>query len=249
MDTTKLCKSSPRVSFPLRPPWSEICFDWQQVRVLQRSGWCIRNHQHNSGFSLIEVVIAISVLAVAILTLLGMFAPTMRSVDRILNYNDVAALTSQIDTVLQTDDFEFNTTNGSKISFAEVSNWANGGKVLYFWNTLGVDSSDALTPAEMMVSDAKGQIAINTLDGAVFVVVISQAYLGSAFDYTTDYDAAAGYVNEGYVPFTVSIYALDFERVNSFGNGQPAVNSSGLVSQTAVSQADLILSYTSARFR
>jgi len=56
---------------------------------------------NNKGFSLVEVVLAIGVLSLAIVSLLGLFGPIMSSVKNVVDHNLAATTVSKINTYIQ----------------------------------------------------------------------------------------------------------------------------------------------------
>lgn len=191
------------------------------------------------AFSLVEVVLAIGVLSVAIIALLGLFAPTMTSVKGVLDRNRATAVMTQVNAFLRTD-----ITQGPQLTdFDDVYEWASDGHVLYIWEfqedidkplEWKIERDEDLNPFENDFDDGG-------VEGNLYVVIISNASLD--FDYAIPVDDAA------YVPMKIAIYGVAPDFVLSqnfnveFDNEGISDNSDG------VSDANLLFSYTAVRNR
>lgn len=74
---------------------------------------------HTSGFSLIEVIIALGIFLVTVLALVGLLGPTLKSVDTVEKTDEIASIVNTINAFLQSSS-EIATTGTSK--FEEVYN-------------------------------------------------------------------------------------------------------------------------------
>lgn len=203
----------------------------------------------NVGFSLMEVILAIGVLSLAILALLGLFAPTMTSVKNVIDRNEATGIMTKVNAFLQTNDPNAGAGGRINVNFGNVVNWANAGHVLYAWNSQEIDAgTGALGPNQLQIAADTNLLSTDFRDGkiesSVFIIVLSRARFGN-FNYPY------GNANtEGYVPMTVSIYVVDTERV---ANGQvtAVVDQNGLNEDASngISEASLLISYTTAKVR
>ena len=65
------------------------------------TGHIKRTRDNKAGFTLVEVVLAIGILGVAVLALLGMFAPTMNNVKNVLDSDFAIAATGSINSYFE----------------------------------------------------------------------------------------------------------------------------------------------------
>lgn len=194
------------------------------------------------GFSLVEVVLAIGILSLAILSLLGLFGPTMTSVRNVIDKNEATGIMTKINTEIQSDGLQLIAFTRGLSMFDAVNIWATNGQVFYFWTEQDIQGNELQT-AEIQIGDNKNDIDIENINSSgVFVVVLSEANLA-------DYSYANN-SNEAYVPVQVSIYSVPVDRLlqDSF---RVSVNGNGLNSRASdgISDGDLLISYTTARLR
>jgi len=114
-------------------------------------------YARRSGFSLIEVILSIGILAIAIVALLGLIGPTLGSVGTVLNTNAGVSAIAKMNEILDTTPF-YNGTSGVS-QRASVYTWirnsnpagANGPAIFFFYNELETSSGN-VTP-QIAVSD------------------------------------------------------------------------------------------------
>jgi type II secretory pathway pseudopilin PulG len=82
------------------------------------------------GFSLIEVILSIGILAIAIVSLLGLIGPTLGAVRNVLDQNAGVTAVSQMNTILDTTPF-FNGTGISNGGSSATSSYSNA--TVYSW--------------------------------------------------------------------------------------------------------------------
>jgi type II secretory pathway pseudopilin PulG len=204
-----------RVSQPLSPHRSPAC--------IRRPG----------AFSLIEVVLAIGVLSLAVVAMLGLFAPTMNSVKQVVDGNKATALVGMI-----------NAQVNEKIAYNDIGDGLKGGAdaIMYFYAWERENASGGI---DIVMSDPgsskPGSTDVSTgssvaspkddkanLAGPAFVVTFERLELGAGnYDYTK-------YTDEAYIPFLVTIYQLDLDE----GFNKDHLN-----------EATRVISYPSAKLR
>ncbi|MDP0495629.1 MAG: hypothetical protein Q7Q73_05425 [Verrucomicrobiota bacterium JB024] len=187
------------------------------------------------AFSLIEVVLAIGVLSLAVVAMLGLFAPTMNSVKQVVDGNKATALVGMINAQVN-EKIDYNTIG------AGLSGGANSIMYFYAWerenpqggidivmsepggNTPGSTDTDGDGNAET-ASPIADQ---DNLAGPAFVVTFEQLELGAGnYNY-------AQYPNEAYIPFLVTIYQLDLNEGFNINH---------------LNEATRVISYPSAKLR
>ncbi|MGE9295444.1 MAG: hypothetical protein ACQKBV_04065 [Puniceicoccales bacterium] len=189
------------------------------------------------GFSLFEVVLAVGVLAVSILALLGLFAPTMSSVRDVVDSNEASGVRTRLNAALMSD--EIYSALGTSTSGTRFTDFAgrlstpdaNSPYLIYFWQT----RDNTNDPLELNYSTSKGDVSsdLSRSEGQAFIVALEQGMQSSGadkFDFTN-------VQNEGYFPILVSIYALPVgELVN--------INELSFVNET-----EPVFTYTTAKLR
>jgi len=211
--------------------------------------------RYRVGFSLMEVILAIGVLSLAILSLLGLFGPTMASVKNVMDRSAATGVMSQINAYLQTNAVTDASGDplplSEQVNFQNATQWARSGNVLYAWNRQVFDSATSLFgPVELRIAHDAAAVRADfensnvNIEGSVFVAVLSRASLGFAYPYDDN-------ELEGYVPVKVDIYVVDTDVVSdpqlftvvADGNGLNETASSG------ISEADRVIDYTIAKVR
>ncbi|MGJ3244011.1 MAG: hypothetical protein ACFE0O_13795 [Opitutales bacterium] len=136
-----------------------------------------------TGFTLIEVVLAIGIFTLAILTLLGLLAPTLQSVNDVINTSLAKGVISKVNTTLQTYDADGVPETGAnhQSPFEEVFNAVRGAQqsnqelAFYAYQLKNgqvevVDDASAVTAA--LAQAASGDTE-DTFDGPLFMILIS----------------------------------------------------------------------------
>jgi len=109
------------------------------------------------GFSLIEVILSIGILAIAVVALLGLIGPTLGSVKTVLDTNAGVSAINKMNAILDTTPFYNGSTAASQL--ASVYTWiknsnpssGNGPAIFFFYNELETSSGN-VTP-QIAVSD------------------------------------------------------------------------------------------------
>lgn len=216
---------------------------------VQRFGYAGR------GFSLMEVILAIGVLSVAIVSLLGLLGPLITSVEEVMQRNAAIGVITKVNTFFQASAATIEPIDqhsptitlppSEQATFSNVSQWARDGRVLYAWNKRQSTGPLALKIGHdvAVVRNDFHQDDIH-IEGSVFVVVLSRAGLDLNYPYSIN-------TTEGYVPVKISIYAVDTAVVTNTALFDPVVSSDGLDEQasTGISAANLLIAYTAAKVR
>lgn len=147
------------------------------------------------GFSLIEVVLAIGVLALAVTSLLMMFGPTMKSVREVISANEATAATNAINEYLQQQAYS---------NFNNVASWLDpdpsdgfSGQAFYVY------TSESSTITQTVVTDTASDItsALSAGELASGVLRVQLYELPSGFDYSQ-------LNQEAVLPMLVEIYTV-----------------------------------------
>ncbi|MBC2594315.1 prepilin-type N-terminal cleavage/methylation domain-containing protein [Ruficoccus amylovorans] len=139
------------------------------------------------GFSLIEVVLAIGVLSLAVVAMLGLFAPTMGSVKQVVDGNKATALVGLINSYVN-----------DQMTYDDVAGTRTSDIYRYAW-----EQEDTASGTVDLVMSATEPTPAQRADmlGSAFVVKLSKLDL-DGYDDPDD---------EAYVPFLVTIYQLDLD--------------------------------------
>ncbi|MEO0795054.1 MAG: hypothetical protein AAFX93_07830 [Verrucomicrobiota bacterium] len=146
------------------------------------------------GFSLSEVILAVGILSLSILSLLGLFGPTLNSVRDVVEVNEANGIRTTINSYIASHEiFQYAGPNSFDTLYPALA----AGEVLYAWNTR--ENGDPAEPLSIVVSDREPTSTnIQELEGNIFVVVLSESE-------TSDTRAVADLA--GY-PISVSIFAV-----------------------------------------
>lgn len=134
----------------------------------------MKSKNYRDGFSLIEVVIALGIVAVTLPLILGVFARLSSSTDRVRDLHDVETLLAALENYMETDD---STTD----RFSEVYSWivssrgnsGSPGKVLYVYRPASTSVSDRGVITPFIVSEAvPDQDDVNIIDGRLIAVEV-----------------------------------------------------------------------------
>lgn len=129
---------------------------------------------NRDGFSLIEVVIALGIVAVTLPLILGVFARLSSSTDRVRDLHDVETVLAAVKNYMETDDA---TTD----RFAEVYGWITSsrgssdspGKVLYVYRPATTSSSDIGEITPFVVSESvPDRDDVNIIEGRLIAVEV-----------------------------------------------------------------------------
>ncbi|MEM9227116.1 MAG: prepilin-type N-terminal cleavage/methylation domain-containing protein [Verrucomicrobiota bacterium] len=172
-----------------------------------------RDKHRQEGFSLVEVVLAIGIIAIAVVALLGLFGPTVGGVKQIVDSNRALSVADAVRQYINQD-----------LDFSDITTplGSDGEYLLYVWSEqedsgfTAANQDDTLI--EVFVSND-----INTADpdlgsyipdttrmqGPTYIAVLRQLQVaqdsaGSAQPFP--YNSAAA---QAYIPFLVSIYQVD----------------------------------------
>lgn len=180
--------------------------------------------QHYSdarGFSLVEVVLAIGVIALAVVALIGLFGPTMGSVKQVVDSNFATAAISRVNAFIQ-----------NELTYEEAFALIDDKVVVY-------KSFGSNTVAEMKLVRAAADYTVTEIDGTPLIVFFSEIPESSAsgsLEY--DYDKVA---EKAYIPLVVQIYELPG---GSFSN--PFLLN---LDSDEIENGNRIISYTTAKTR
>ena len=197
------------------------------IEYLNSSDLSDSNSSRFRGFSLIEVVLAIGVLALAVIVLIGIFTPTVHSIDGVLEQRDIDTVVGIVNNRIQNEMTwdEFTAAVGPESSLA------------YLWKRIPKeqDSVQSYAKPELVQTGFLGlenlaQLEQDSAHGQVLgmpiLVVLERTELN---DY--DYQLTA---KKGYIPARVNLYALNM----------------ALESPTASAQERMpLFSYTTAKTR
>jgi prepilin-type N-terminal cleavage/methylation domain-containing protein len=144
----------------------------------------VTHRRRARGFSLIEVILSIGILAIAIVALLGLLGPSLGAVKTVLDTNAAVSAVEKMNTVLDSTPF-FNGTNGPTSAFAKASvyTWiynsnSNNVSTFFFYNRLETSSGN-ITPV-MAVSDGVQLPGVSTTTSSnVSAQVVSFAQMQS----------------------------------------------------------------------
>lgn len=213
------------------------------------SSFSIRSGVNRQGFSLVEVVLAIGVLAVAITALLGLLGPTLMAVKNVVDTNKATASMGSIDSFIQ-DQTPFNTVYG----------WLDGADAIESLYVITVqDDLDSVNTRTVVLPEGELEASPDrqNIIGTSFLVNLSKSRLldGQVVAFPTDTNPTPPVYEYGanrgaalpadpndfalaYIPILVEIY-----RVNIAPSGplpDPEVDAN---------ENNLILTYTTAKNR
>lgn len=180
------------------------------------------NKQTHSGFSLIEVVLAIGIISVAVVALVALMAQTMPSVQDVVDSNRATNAIGKVNAFIQNEDFE------------DVYGWfgnASDTHRVYAYTTGGDPTGNDLLHLENQVTDQTGVYNgdINDIEGPVFVFVLQRS--GLLTDWGTSADELA------YMPIFVEVHAFD---------GRVDIST---IDDAIEDDTNLLFSYTTAKNR
>jgi prepilin-type N-terminal cleavage/methylation domain-containing protein len=212
------------------------------------SSFSIRPGDNRKGFSLVEVVLAIGVLAVAITALLGLLGPTLLAVKNVVDTNKATASMGTIDSFIQ-DQTPFNTVYG----------WLDGNDAIksVFVFTVQDDLDSVNTRTVVWDPDTGAFADRQNIIGTSFLVNLSKSRLldGQVVAFPTDtvpdppdyeYGANRGAALPAdpnnfalaYIPILVEIYRVNVAPVGPLPDPDVDAN-----------ENNLILTYTTAKNR
>lgn len=174
------------------------------------------------GFSLVEVVLAVGVIALAVVALIGLFGPTMGSVKQVVDSNFATAAISRVNAYIQ-----------NELTYDEALELIDNKVVVY-------KSTDGTPPVtEVKLAASQSDYDPTTVDGTPLIVFFSEipeSNDSNALKY--DYSKAG---EKGYVPLVVQIYELPG---GSFSNPFTLK-----LSDPVIKNGNRIISYTTAKNR
>jgi hypothetical protein len=156
-----------------------------------------------SGFSLIEVILSVGILAIAIVSLLGLIGPTLGAVKTVIDTDAGVSAIGKMNAILDTTPF-YNGTNAQSIS-ASVYTWVRNSStttptVFFFFNELNTTSgnvtpsvavtstvelvggnntnpgggnSTVVVPLQTLLDDAQNLTGLKSVDGPIIAMTIS----------------------------------------------------------------------------
>ena len=172
------------------------------------------------GFTLIEVALAIGVLSLAVMAMLGMFAPTMTSVRDVLDSNQAIAVSDDVESYIESQPFS---------DVIDLVRPKESPGILYvipytqsvFNTTISGSKIESNIVTRFQDVRRMGD-SLETIEGSFFRVEIKQLEddTGRPLDI---YDNAR---NEAYLPMLIELYPIAFnnpERNNSRENVEAPV--------------------------
>lgn len=153
-----------------------------------------------TAFSLIEVILAISIIAIAVVALLGMFGPTIQSVNKVVLSQNAVSLTNKLHHFLQNDQ-----------GFTAVHTRLGSATPHYYAWTEVDDSSGGLMRVDKIAQTYTAPTGSFVLDGPVFRIELSQIpddMKVQLFGSVANGSLASINTNEGYLPFVVRILSI-----------------------------------------
>lgn len=169
-----------------------------------------------------EVVLAVGVLSIAILALLGMFAPTVSVVKDVTAVDEASRVLSQlrvVNTFAPNNPVEDKAREGMtyrEVVQAVTSN-AQDDKVYYSWVRVPIISGEFGQP-QLRFTNNRGELESDLddtsvyIDGTVFATIFEQVDFGQQ---QKEYD----YVNAefmGFIPYSVTIATVDISTLSDF---------------------------------
>lgn len=152
------------------------------------------------GFTLIEVVLAVGVLGIAILSLVMMFGPTMKSVSEVVSANEASAAVDYFNEFLQNEAHDKPTSGyqGTPSDFDTVASWVANDQEFWVYATTTNNGQLEITTDSADI-DVTSADFVNKLNSGVLRIKISQ--MASGYDY-------ADVSNQAYLPMLVEIFSV-----------------------------------------
>ncbi|MEM8550132.1 MAG: prepilin-type N-terminal cleavage/methylation domain-containing protein [Verrucomicrobiota bacterium] len=209
-----------------------------------------RQHSNRPGFSLVEVVLAIGIIAIAVVALLGLFGPTVGGVKQIVDSNRALSVTDAVRQYIN-QDLEFSELESTLSS-------SDGQYLLFVWSEQedsGFDSTnqdDTLIETFVSKNNSKRTNAIfdrnvpvtgpyeDNMHGSSYIAVLRQLQVAKSSTTAKPYDYG-NTASQAYIPFLVSIYEVDR---NQFLAAVP-----GGGNDTLLHDGNRITEYSMARLR
>lgn len=217
-----------------------------------------------SGFTLVEVVLAIGVLSVAVLALIGLFGPTVTAVRDVVDADAVGSVVSKVNAVLRSTDTDPNDNEIEGMTFGEAFDFtaSDTGEFFFFTSrNQNPDGSFDQPQLHFVQNNTAGQTYLqrflpssgnsDLIEGSAFLVVFQKANVGSGgatYTYSSsDRD------NAGYVPIYITIFQVDPENLNPANSVLPDIgyrdNRIDFGSTENLTEADVLINYTTAKTR
>lgn len=134
--------------------------------VMKPDANCVR-----PGFTLVEVILAVGVLSLAILSLVGLFTPILGTVRAVSDNDESAGIVSFLDVAFQSKAVMLEQA-GNKFDFDAISAAAVSEANQYVWVERPLVGEGFGAP-RMVLSDSKpDETALENLEGAVFVFTL-----------------------------------------------------------------------------
>lgn len=210
---------------------------------LNRRGlyFSVKRHARCSGFSLIEVILALGVFLVTILAFIGLLGPTLQSVNEVENTDEIASVVNTLNAFLQKSP-GIATTDESKFEVI-YGNVADGGEATVFVFKRFSDTNSTLSTIRVGFSSNEtvgdqASASIGSGDfanaaGTIYRCVLTPSSVmpidwrsGSRNDdgiYTLDVTDVENYT-EGYFPMEVRIFAEDPPGPNATFNSETVLS-------------------------
>lgn len=212
---------------------------------------------HRKGFSLVEVVLAIGVISVAILAMLGMFAPSLKTISDIIDSEDVLSVKWHTANLLATETTvetapgqdDLNVLTPATVQRA-MNQTSEANSVFYCWVEVATDDTIARRYF-MSKSDAEGAMDLALLEGTVYAVVLQKAKVEPLAP-NGFWEGYTNLNNQARMPVEVVIMRIDPELAFNksvsfaFSNGVFDINSNAIRN---IDPSDVLLTYVDWRDR
>jgi type II secretory pathway pseudopilin PulG len=178
-----------------------------------------RGKSVSSGFSLIEVVLAVGVFAFAVLGLIGLLVPALSSVANVSESNQVAGVISRLDAFLQSQ------------SFASVYQWvASGREKVFVGYNLASDTDDgSMREIVRDPGDPRLDSEMHDAVGPVLMLVLRASGQIPGVEGTGVLPDDMAQHEEGVLVLGVNVY-----RLSSLEPGEPAIEVLSAVRTTPI---------------
>jgi uncharacterized protein (TIGR02598 family) len=148
------------------------------------------------GFTLVEVVVAVGIFALAIVGVLGLLAPTSKNINDVADSDAAARVISAIQTGLQSSGFTSVKANLAKTFYASKNGDKVGASDSTVWTATGVTNQDKYFEFTLVRNETLSPSTPATADDSAgylaFTIVLKwPAYVPSADGQGTPVDAAA----------------------------------------------------------
>lgn len=176
----------------------------------------IHKKRKAKGFSLVEVVLAIGIFALAVVALLGLLGPTLESVQAVRDQNKATAIISKVNTFLQTYEPSLDGIDESRFNYFYEELVDDDEIVLLAWFDEERPEGHYINFVDdpQRMNDTFTELEKGVSDGVVFKIVLEPSRF---YERYPDYSSGQGQpINlpgsvddypEGFLAFSVSVYS------------------------------------------